>query len=96
MVETGPMGLIEPESRYVSRISLRLWLETGATATLSCRYDNDPHWETLASLTGTELGNVSVPIRPRRCDHVRLKLEGQGQVRVYSLTKVWEEGSDVR
>ena len=96
MVETGPLGLIEPESRYVSRISLRLWLETGATATLSCRYDNDPHWETLASLTGTELRNVSVPIRPRRCDHVRLKLEGQGQVRVYSLTKVWEEGSDVR
>ena len=96
MVETGPLGLIEPERRYVSRISLRLWLESGATATLSCRYDNQPCWEPLVSLTGTELGNISVPIRPRRCDHVRLKLEGQGPVRVYSLTKVWEEGSDVR
>lgn len=95
MVETGPMGLIEPETRYVGRISLRLWLETGATATLSCRYDNDLCWQPLASLIGTELGTVSVPLRPRRCDHIRLKLEGRGQVRVYSLTKVWEEGSDI-
>ena len=95
MVETGPLGLTEPETRYVSRISLRLWLETDANATVSCRYDNEPQWIHLATLTGTELGSVTVPIRPRRCDHMRLKLEGTGGVRIYSITKVWEKGSDL-
>lgn len=96
MVETGPMGLIEPESRYVSRLSVRLWLATDATASISCQYDNDPQWEHLTTLQGTELGSVCVPIRPRRCDHMRLRLEGQGTVRIYAITKTWEEGSDLR
>lgn len=96
LVETGPIGLTEPEARYVSRLSLRLWIEPGARATVSCRYDNDPQWQQLCTLTGTGLGSFTVPIRPRRCDHIRLKLEGQGAVRIYALTKVWEEGSDLR
>lgn len=96
MLETGPMGLIEPEKRYVSKLSLRLWLDSKATANISCCYDNDNRWIPLVSLQGTELGNVTVPIRPRRCDFLRLRLEGEGAVQIYAITKTWEEGSDVK
>lgn len=94
MVQTGPMGLTDAGRQYVSRLSVRLWAAEGATVSVSCQYDDRQVWETLYTLTGSELHSVTIPIRPRRCDHMRLKLEGTGEVRIYSMTKTWEEGSD--
>ena len=38
--------------------------------------------------------SISVPIRPRRCDHLRLRVVGEGEAKIYSIAKVVEEGSD--
>ncbi len=95
LAETGPIGITTPDSKYVSRLSLRLGMELGAKLLCSVRYDSQGGWEPLFSLTGTHLRSFTLPIRPKRCDHLQLRLEGMGEVKLYSLTKTIEEGSDV-
>ena len=94
MAETGPLGLSLPDMKYVSRLTVRLMLEPGARCSFYAQYEGESAWEPLFSLTGTHLRSFSIPIRPRRCDHMKLRLEGQGVAKLYSLTKTIEEGSE--
>lgn len=94
MVCTGQLGLSLPGSKYISRLNLRLCVEPGARVSLSVRYDHSPRWEHLYDLTGTDLRSFTVPIRPKRCDHMVLKLEGVGGVKVYAITEIIEQRSD--
>lgn len=58
------------------------------------RYDGEERWEQLAAVFGTETGNLRIPLRPRRCDRMQLKFRGAGKIRIYSITKYFEKGSD--
>lgn len=93
MAQTGPLGLTTPESQYISRLLLRLSVEPEATVMVSVRYDSSSRWEHLYTLRGSCLRSFTLPIRPKRCDHIYLRLEGSGEVRVYALSRVWEKGS---
>lgn len=95
MAETGDLGLDSPDHKYLSRLTLRLWLAPDARMKIRVRYDGEEHWQTVADLRGGPLGSVTLPLRVRRCDHLRLRLEGQGDMRLWSLTKTIEQGSDV-
>jgi len=89
------IGAALPDSKYLSRLSLRLHLPQGGSMELWVRYDEEADWHRLAQLTGTPLGSVTLPAPVRRCDHLRLRLTGRGEMRLYSLTKTMEQGSDV-
>lgn len=94
-VETGDLGLELPEQKYISRLTLRLSLEPGATLEIYVKYDSEPVWVKLGQVYGTDLRSFSLPVRPRRCDHLRLKLQGTGMCKVYSITKTLEKGSEL-
>lgn len=96
MAELGEMGLESPDRKYVSRLDLRLAMEVGAELTVYIRYDSGPDWEVLGSISGTTLRTFSLPLRLRRCDHFALRLEGVGDVKLYSITKTIMKGSDRR
>ena len=95
MVQTGDLGLELPEQKYISRLTLRVSLEPGATLEAYAQYDRGPVWVKLGQVYGTELRSFSLPLRPRRCDQLRLKLQGTGMCRVYSITKTLEKGSEL-
>ena len=40
--------------------------------------------------------STMLPVRPRRCDHFEMRLTGTGDVRVFSIAKIMEQGSDGR
>jgi hypothetical protein len=46
-------------------------------------------------MEGTTLRTFAIPIRPKRCDHMRLKVVGLGEAKIYSICKTVEQGSDV-
>ncbi len=53
-------------------------------------------WEEAGSVTGSgALRSFLLPIVPRRCDHMRLRVSGRGEMRLYSLSRVLERGSDI-
>lgn len=95
MAETGVIGTDSPDKKYISRMDVRLSLELGATVMLFIQYDSFGGWELLHTMTGTALRSFCIPIRPKRCDHLRLRMVGQGVAKIFSICKTVEQGSDV-
>lgn len=93
--ESGVIGTSLPDKKYVSSIVIRMSLAIGSVVNFYAQYDSYGEWFTLASVTGTNLRSFSLPIRPQRCDHFRLRIEGMGDAKIYSITKTIEQGSDV-
>lgn len=95
MVQTGEIGISSPDMKYISRLTVRLMLEPQATAAFYVQYDFSEEWEHQVTLTGTSLRSLSIPIRPKRCDHMKLRIEGVGMTKIYSITKTIEQGSEL-
>ena len=95
MAETGIIGVDMPDKKYISRIDVRLTLEVGARVFFYIQYDSGGSWEHLFTMTGTNLRTFAIPIKPKRCDHLRLRIEGVGESRIYSICKTVETGSDI-
>lgn len=93
--ETGIIGVDDPDKKYISRMDVRMSLEIGAKARFFIEYDSSREWEYLFTMTGTSLRTFPIPIRPKRCDHLRLKIEGTGDVKIFSICKNIEKGSDL-
>ena len=95
MVQTGEIGITSPDMKYISRLTVRLMLEPNAQAAFYVQYDFNEEWEHQVTLTGTSLRSFSIPIRPKRCDHMKLRIEGVGNAKIYSITKTIEQGSEL-
>lgn len=95
MVETGELGISSPDMKYVSRVTLRMEMALGSQAQIFAQYDMSGYWEPVCNLTGNSLRRFSIPIRPRRCDHFKLRIEGIGDVKIYSFAKTIERGSEL-
>lgn len=102
-VITGEIGLTQnngfavmamPEEKYIAKVALRMKLEPHSLVRIAVEYDGSGIWEHLASMQGRNLRSFTVPIRPRRCDWLRLKISGVGMARIYSMAKTIEGGSD--
>lgn len=94
MVETGELGISSPDMKYISRLTVRMSMGVGSRAQVFAQYDAQDEWVPVCTIFGTDLRSFSIPIRPRRCDHMKLKIQGDGECRIYSITKTIEQGSD--
>lgn len=82
------------DHKYTSRYNLRLRMEAGAELDIFLMYDSDGEWRHSGHVKFGGLNSAMIPIRPRRCDHVMMKLKGKGEVRLFSIARILEEGSD--
>lgn len=94
MAETGVMSVSSPDKKYISRLNVRMSLAIGTRVYFYIQYDSMGEWEHISSMAGTALRTFTVPIRPKRCDHMRLRIVGEGDAKIYSITKTIEQGSD--
>ena len=81
-------------SRYLSRFDIRMYLEEGSRAELEIMYDDDGIWHRMGEIRGTRMKNQMIPVMPRRCDHLRFRIRGTGECRIYSINRSMEVGSD--
>lgn len=93
--ETGMQHYNEPNNKYLSRYDIRIKGERGAKIEIYMDYDSSETWQHAATINQSRTDTVVVPIRPRRCDHLRMRLVGTGDVKIYSIARVLEVGSDV-
>jgi hypothetical protein len=91
---TGIIGIDYPDRKYLSRIVMRLSLEVGTRLYVQVQYDSSGTWEQIFAMSSSNLKAFSIPIRPKRCDHLRLRFIGEGEGKIFSLTKTLEQGSD--
>lgn len=95
MVETGVLSTDSPDKKYISRLTVRMSLEIGSDVSFFVQYDSAGAWVPLASMTGTSLRSFAIPLRPKRCDHFRLRIVGEGDATIFSIAETIEEGSDM-
>ena len=95
MAETGIIGCSTPDKKYISRITIRLAIDLGAMVSFSIEYDSSGLWVPISTVKGNSLRTFALPIRPRRCDHFRIRIEGHGNAKVFSISKILEQGSDM-
>ena len=95
MVQTGEIGISSPDMKYISRLTVRMHMESNSEVRVYAQYEFSEEWEILFSLRSNNLRSFSLPIRPKRCDHMKLRIEGEGDVKIYSITKTIEQGSDI-
>jgi hypothetical protein len=95
MAESGVLGTDSPDKKYISRLNVRMSLDIGTRVRFYIQYDSSGTWDLVFSMAGVNLRTFNVPIRPRRCDHMKIRIEGEGEAKIYSITKTIEEGSDM-
>ena len=80
-------------ARYISRFNIRMFLRETTKARLYIQY-NDGAWEDMGEIRGNRMRSFVLPVIPRRCDHLRFRIEGKGEIRIYSISRVMEVGAD--
>ena len=95
MTDSGNMAREDaPASRYLSRFDIRMYLEENTKVYMDIQYDDSGEWESQGEIKGTRLKQFVLPVIPKRCDHLRFRLRGQGNMRVYAISRVLEVGAD--
>jgi hypothetical protein len=93
--ETGIIGLDTPDTKYISKLAIRMDLEAGASVRVSVEYNSSGYWKQIGASEAASIKTVTMPIVPMRCDHMRLRLDGVGGCKVYSITKTLQAGAEV-
>ena len=91
---SGIIGYDYPEQKYLSRFTMRVKMAEHSHMEIFVQYDSDGDWVKQGDLMGTSTQSFTVPVIPRRCDHMQIRLRGQGDVKIYSLSKILEVGSE--
>lgn len=96
--ESGLMYFLQPEHKYLNRLSLRLTLGAGSRVTACIDYDSCGEWQRIGELEnpgGERSRAMELHLIPRRCDHFRLKISGSGDARLHALHRYLETGSEL-
>ena len=93
--ESGNIGYESPDNKYISRINVRITLEFGANVDFYLQYDSDGEWVHKFNMSGKGTKTFTVPVIPKRCDHFKYKIVGNGGCKIHSITKTLEQGSDI-
>lgn len=92
--EQGVSGKGTVPVRYLARFNIRLNMGRDAGMQMYVEYDSSGLWQFAGNVKLPHTGAATIPLRPRRCDHLRLRFEGSGDVKIYSIARVLEQGSD--
>ena len=95
MAESGKIGYQLPDQKYLAKISIRISLEREAHVEFYISYDSKKEWEFQFGMQGSGTRTYTIPIIPKRCDHLQYRIMGHGEAKIYGITKSFEQGSDV-
>lgn len=94
MAEFGLWGTDYRGKKYLSRFDIRMYLEEGSECRLELQYDSEGNWVKMPAIRGSRLRSFAIPVIPRRCDHLRFRLTGTGEMRIYGISRIMEVSSD--
>ena len=84
-----------PEKKGLSKLLIRVELEAGSQAQIDIQFDSDGLWRPVKTLGAEKKRSYYLPVIPRRCDHFRLRMTGEGGCRLYSLVREVYDGSEL-
>lgn len=99
---SGMLGLTTPDQKTLIDMNIRMQAQPGEQVRVYAQYDYDnedsislDECELVTTIECRNLRAFNIPIRPHRCDHFRIIITGKGAVKIFSITKNLEIGSDI-
>jgi hypothetical protein len=93
--QSGILYYEHPNHKYTSRYDIMMSAPEGTRVDLYIQYDSNGVWRYSGHFDFKGLNSVTIPVRPRRCNHMEMKLTGEGDVKLYAIARILEQGSDV-
>ena len=81
-------------AKYLSMFKIRMYLDPEARMKLWIKYNDSPLYEDMGERQGTDMRTFVLPVVPKRCDHLRFKITGHGDMKIYDLSRIMEVGGD--
>ena len=95
-VESGEFNGDSVLNKYITKFMFEMRLEEDSDISISFMYDDSGEWEKVFKSTKNHVKKlVKVPIKVRRCERMRYKIEGQGKAKIYSIIITFEGGSEI-
>ncbi len=101
LCEFGDFTYEEPNRKCMSKLQIRLEADEDSMVKIYINYDSERDsrgnriWEKISEISSCVKQSRYIPLVPRRCDHFRLKFEGEGAWTLYSLAKEYYIGSEM-
>lgn len=93
--ESPVVGYEYPDFKTLSRFNLRMKLGADATFRTLIQYDSSGEWVDKGTVTGGgKVRTYTLPIVPRRCDHLKIRIEGTGDMQLYTFARILRVGAD--
>lgn len=92
VVEFADSTLSAPNKKTLQKIALRITVSESSSLTVKVSYDGG-EWMTVRTLSPSAKRSYYLPVIPRRCDHFRLKLEGEGFWQLHGITREYTYNS---
>lgn len=81
-------------AKYLSMFKIRMYLDPDAHMKLWIKYNDSPLYESMGERRGHDMRTFVLPVVPKRCDHLRFKITGHGDMKIYDLSRIMEVGGD--
>ncbi|MBP3413146.1 MAG: hypothetical protein J6K89_07785 [Oscillospiraceae bacterium] len=92
-VEFGDFTDGQTNQKGLSRLNIRLAVERDSWVELWIRYDSEGEWRRLRRMEHCGKSVTTIPVIPRRCDHYRIRFEGYGAWKLFSIARERSIGS---
>ena len=90
---TGDLCLDNPYKKYVKRFNIRMQQDANSCVKIEVEYDSSGQWNYITEHYADRKRSYEIPITVQRADHIKLKLSGWGEFRLFSIAKAVEGGS---
>lgn len=94
-VESGDIGITSPDHKYISKLQFRMEVALGSRVCIDLMYDSSGRWEHAFNITASRKQSFTVPVIPRRCDTMKYRICGIGSCKIFTISKITEQGSEV-
>ena len=94
LAEFAPFGETVHAKKTYTTLRLRLDMRPGSKITVDVREDHAP-WHTVYTQGASRILSLNVPLRIGRCERLRVRLRGSGDVTVRSMVREMLRGNEV-
>lgn len=92
---TGDILNSATDKTIINKLLLTFELGSKSRIEICIRYDNEEVWKPIFTKASTKQNTYNIPIIPKRCDRIHLKLKGKGEFRLYQITKMMKKAGRV-
>ena len=92
-LESGDLLEDSLDKKRLHRLQFMMELDRGTMVEIWLRYDADPAWRRVKTLSAVNKQSYMMSVRPRRCSRYRYRITGKGRAKLYGLSKTYTLGS---